>query len=457
MEETRELTLPDFLHWLPMLTRQPNPEGKGEVTLYDLMINALRQRPDIMLVGEVRTKKDAETLFEAIHTGHAVYGTVHADNAQDTVIRMTNPPIEVPKLMMNAFGRRRHPIQAQEARHKEGARVRGDDQDGRHKRGVQVGHAQRHVLADLRDSEAQRDDIALRRIHQGGADHRTWRRRARSSNWMVKNNVIDVDAAGFVVANYYKNREKVMEMVRAGPALLPRADGEGVGVAEGTDYENALAIIGTAGASQVGLGRVAIDLDEVLSNRISIRRVDYAEVRGLLDSLEAKKAEEAAEASSKQKVQKDVELGRRIVGRGVSGAEKGLGMAASLLGKEFGESSKGRAIAAGAARGLSRAVRSVEKEFGKAVQRDSGKVGANALVMPRLSLQDQLSELEKIDEGLGGGAFSEDQKKMIVSEIEGMDAIAHKEDASGAVEDQKELVALRARRISDIKSKLNIK
>ena len=65
VEETRELTLPEFLHWVPMVTRQPNPEGKGEVTLYDLMINALRQRPDIMLVGEIRTKSDAETFFEA--------------------------------------------------------------------------------------------------------------------------------------------------------------------------------------------------------------------------------------------------------------------------------------------------------------------------------------------------------------------------------------------------------
>ena len=84
IEETRELQLPNFLQWLPMVTREPNPEGKGEITLYNLMINSLRQRPDIMLVGEVRTKKDAETLFEAIHTGHSVYGTVHADNAQDT-------------------------------------------------------------------------------------------------------------------------------------------------------------------------------------------------------------------------------------------------------------------------------------------------------------------------------------------------------------------------------------
>jgi hypothetical protein len=228
-------------------------------------------------------------------------------------------------------------------------------------------------------------------------------------------------------------------------------------VADGTDYENALAIIGAAGAAQAGLGRVAIDLDEVLSKRISIKRVDYAEVRGLLDLIETKKAEEEAEASSKQKVQKDVDVGRRIFGRGISGAEKGLGRAAALVRKEFGESSGGRAIAESAARELNRSVKSVEKEFGEAVQRDSGKVGANGLVMPRLSLQDQLSELEKISEGLDRGAFNEDQKKMIASEIAGMDAISAKEDAGGQDENLKELVALRARRISDIKSKLNIK
>ncbi|HIH50434.1 TPA: CpaF family protein, partial [Candidatus Micrarchaeota archaeon] len=68
IEETRELQLPGFAQWIPMVSRDPNPEGKGEITLYRLMVNALRQRPDIMLIGEVRTEKDAETLFEAIHT-----------------------------------------------------------------------------------------------------------------------------------------------------------------------------------------------------------------------------------------------------------------------------------------------------------------------------------------------------------------------------------------------------
>lgn len=102
IEDTRELQLPKTLHWVPMETRMPNPEGKGEVSMLDLVINALRMRPDRILVGEIRRKKEAEVLFEAMHTGHSVYATVHANNARETIVRLTNPPIEVPKLMLPA-------------------------------------------------------------------------------------------------------------------------------------------------------------------------------------------------------------------------------------------------------------------------------------------------------------------------------------------------------------------
>ena len=138
VEETRELTLPSFLQWVPMVTRQPNPEGKGEVTLYDLTVNALRQRPDIVVVGEIRVKKDAETLFEAIHTGHAVYGTVHADNAQDTIVRLTNPPDRHTKGHAKRTRRHNRRIQAQVEEHKEGARVRRGAQERRCRRDLQV-------------------------------------------------------------------------------------------------------------------------------------------------------------------------------------------------------------------------------------------------------------------------------------------------------------------------------
>ncbi len=102
IEDTRELQLPKTLHWVPMETRMANPEGKGEVSMLDLVVNALRMRPDRILVGEIRRKREAEVLFEAMHTGHSVYATVHANNARETIVRLTNPPIEVPKMMLPA-------------------------------------------------------------------------------------------------------------------------------------------------------------------------------------------------------------------------------------------------------------------------------------------------------------------------------------------------------------------
>ncbi|MFH1470377.1 MAG: ATPase, T2SS/T4P/T4SS family, partial [Candidatus Micrarchaeota archaeon] len=78
IEDTRELTLPSFLQWIPMSTREPNAEGKGEITMLDLMVNSLRMRPDRIVVGEIRRQREAEVLFEAMHTGHSVYATIHA-------------------------------------------------------------------------------------------------------------------------------------------------------------------------------------------------------------------------------------------------------------------------------------------------------------------------------------------------------------------------------------------
>ncbi|MFP3289565.1 MAG: ATPase, T2SS/T4P/T4SS family [Candidatus Micrarchaeota archaeon] len=212
VEETRELTLPEFLHWLPMVTRQPNPEGKGEVTLYDLMINALRQRPDIMLVGEIRTKKDAETLFEAIHTGHAVYGTVHADDTQDTIVRMTNPPIDIPKLMINAIGgivtlfrHRRLGIR----RVLEFAEINrtGDATvlwrwNSRQDTFVQIGEMARLADTIMLYGGYTRNEM-LEEIEE----------KRKILEWMVKNKVFDVDATGYIIANYYKDKNSVLDIV----------------------------------------------------------------------------------------------------------------------------------------------------------------------------------------------------------------------------------------------------
>ena len=102
VEDTRELMLPDFLYWTPLVTRSPNSEGKGAVTMLDLLINSLRMRPDRIVLGEMRRKEEAMVLFEAMHTGHSVYATMHANSAAETISRLINPPLSVPANLLNA-------------------------------------------------------------------------------------------------------------------------------------------------------------------------------------------------------------------------------------------------------------------------------------------------------------------------------------------------------------------
>ena len=102
IEDTRELQLPSFLYWTPLSTRLANAEGKGEINMQDLLVNSLRMRPDRIVVGEVRRKEQAEILFEAMHTGHSVYSTLHADTCNQTFRRLVSAPISVPVSMVDS-------------------------------------------------------------------------------------------------------------------------------------------------------------------------------------------------------------------------------------------------------------------------------------------------------------------------------------------------------------------
>ncbi len=103
IEDTREIKLPNFLHWVPMVTREPNQEGKGKIDMLDLLVNSLRMRPDRIILGEIRRSREAEVLFEAMHTGHSVYSTIHADTAIQTYRRLINPPISIPETLLDAI------------------------------------------------------------------------------------------------------------------------------------------------------------------------------------------------------------------------------------------------------------------------------------------------------------------------------------------------------------------
>jgi len=104
IEDTREIMLPPYQwNWIPLLTRNANSEGLGEVTMLDLMVTSLRMRPDRIILGEIRRQREAEVLFEAMHTGHSVISTLHADTGAQALHRMTAPPISLPPSDLEAI------------------------------------------------------------------------------------------------------------------------------------------------------------------------------------------------------------------------------------------------------------------------------------------------------------------------------------------------------------------
>jgi len=89
IEDAQEL-YPAGVHWVSLEARPPNLEGMGEITIRQLVRNALRMRPDRLVVGEVRDGAAADFLM-AINTGHnGSMCTVHANNAADALSRMEN-------------------------------------------------------------------------------------------------------------------------------------------------------------------------------------------------------------------------------------------------------------------------------------------------------------------------------------------------------------------------------
>ncbi|MDW7774751.1 MAG: type II/IV secretion system ATPase subunit [Methanosarcinales archaeon] len=102
IEDTRELNLP-HPNWIAGVTRETFTGGEaGSIDMYDLLRAALRQRPEYLLVGEVRGE-EAYVLFQAMSTGHTTFSTMHADSVQSVVHRLENPPINVPRIMLQAL------------------------------------------------------------------------------------------------------------------------------------------------------------------------------------------------------------------------------------------------------------------------------------------------------------------------------------------------------------------
>ncbi len=219
MEDTRELNLPHS-NWIAGVTRETFiGKATGTINLYDLLRAALRQRPEYMLVGEVRGE-ETYVLFQAMSTGHTTFSTIHADSVQSVVHRLENPPINIPRIMLQSLDIVIIQVQVR----------LGNDRVRRAKAITEI------VGVDPRTGElltnevfswqASRDEFAysgrsytLESIMENrGWDHEhlqdELKRRQEILEWGRMKNVKHFEDVAKIVTTYYREPDTLMEIVR---------------------------------------------------------------------------------------------------------------------------------------------------------------------------------------------------------------------------------------------------
>jgi len=215
IEDTRELMLPDFLYWAPLVTRTPNPEGKGEVSMLHLLVNSLRMRPDRIVLGEMRRQEEAMVLFEAMHTGHSVYATVHADSAAETISRLVNPPLSVPPNLLKSVNLN---VVMFRDRKKGIRRVMQVAEFDAQKAGARSNILYRWIPDNdqiVKHSENSRffEDIARNTGMSQKEIDEDLEEKKKVMEWLVKNNLRELQEFGRVMNLYYRNKELLMKAI----------------------------------------------------------------------------------------------------------------------------------------------------------------------------------------------------------------------------------------------------
>lgn len=218
IEDTRELALYQE-NWVPSVTR-PAP-GERAIDMYDLLRQGLRQRPEVIIVGEIRGK-EALTMFQAMTTGHTVYATMHAGSIQEMVHRLEGEPINVPHHMISSLDI----ICLQLLTYFRDQRVRrnqmiveitGTDPTSGALRTNRV--FERNPLTDSFDRVGESKvlrDIAKERGWSALDLEKELKQRRAVLEYMVKNNIHRLTEVAAIFRRYYFEPEKVMEQISAG-------------------------------------------------------------------------------------------------------------------------------------------------------------------------------------------------------------------------------------------------
>ncbi|PSQ36365.1 pilus assembly protein [Halobacteriales archaeon QS_9_70_65] len=223
IEDTREITLPHD-NWIQSLTRESiTSEGRGEVSMYELLQAALRQRPEYLLVGEIRTEQNvAFTFFQAIGTGHTAYTTIHAESVEGVLNRLENQPLNVPTQMVLELDI----ISIQKQTFMDGDRVRRNDGVTEILPSGDAEDAIRAIDIFARDAD---EDIIQRvnnsQVLQDIADDRGWsgrrlaeelRKRREFLQYLVDNDISDYQDVTSAIHMFGNDQETLLEQVDQG-------------------------------------------------------------------------------------------------------------------------------------------------------------------------------------------------------------------------------------------------
>lgn len=228
LEDTREINM-DHENWIAGLTRSGFGEhGAGEVDMYKLLEAALRQRPEYLLVGEVRGQ-EARTLFQAMATGHAVSSTMHADSVASAVHRLEHPPINVPRILMPIMDVMAIQSQARKddrmvRRVSEVTEFTGidPDTDDLLTNTVFLWHEEEDTHEFLGASRILEDYRRRNRISQKDMEAE-FKRRVEVLQWMTDAGIHDILDTSKVIKDYYRHPDKVLATMKAG-GDPPKAD-----------------------------------------------------------------------------------------------------------------------------------------------------------------------------------------------------------------------------------------
>jgi flagellar protein FlaI len=218
IEDTAELRLP-HPHWVPEVARTPLSETdeRGDVTLFDLLKSSLRQRPDYIVMGEVRGK-EAFVLFQQMATGHPSIATIHAASIQQLMDRLTTPPISLPPTLIENVNVILFLITT---RSKENyvrrlnniIEVVGIEKDVPRTKDVFRWDSLNDMFK-ITDKSLVLQNIALRQGFTEDAIKQELMRRKMIMEWMLAENIMDYKEFAKVVSTYYTSPDKLINLIR---------------------------------------------------------------------------------------------------------------------------------------------------------------------------------------------------------------------------------------------------